>query len=192
MPWDSARLGISRPASLERFRGLESQVSRWIIGLLATCATIVLGQTGASAQPLRSTANLDGIYLALGPVAAVVHDPEGWDGVFGGELTVARVTEHRAVAAVALNLGGARFGMRSAGRLWLEGMVGTGRLLGVVVGVAAGPTLEVDEQIPPRVGVQGSLWLYAGVLPYLRVGAVRDAGSFVEIGVKVSLPAVRW
>jgi len=96
------------------------------------------------------------------------------------------------VAAVALNLGGARFGMRNAGRLWLEGMVGTGRLLGVVVGVAAGPTLEVDEQIPPRVGVQGSLWLYAGVLPYLRVGAVRDGGSFVEIGVKVSLPAVRW
>lgn len=192
MPWDSARLAISRPGGRRPVRGLEPQRSRWIIGLLATCATIVLVQRGASAEPLRSTADLDGVYLALGPVAAVVHDPEGWDGVFGGELTVARVTEHRPVAAVAINLGGARFGKRNAGRLWLEGMIGTRRLLGLAWGVAAGPTLEVDEQIPPRAGVQGSVWLYAGVLPYLRVGAVRDGGRFIEIGLKVSLPAVRW
>jgi len=137
-------------------------------------------------------ANLDGVYLALGPVAAVIHDPDGWDGAVGGELTVARVTEHRPVAALALTLGGARFGTHNAGRLWLEGMIGTRRLLGVVVGVAAGPTVEVDEQIPPRAGIQGSVWLYAGVLPYLRAGAVRDGGRFIEIGVKLSLPAFRW
>ncbi len=151
-----------------------------------------MGPTGASAQSMRSTADLDGIYLAVGPIAAVVRGTDGWDGAFGGELTLVRVAERRPVAAWALNLGGARFGTRNAGRLWLEGMVGTRRLVGVVVGVAAGPTVEVDEQIPPRAGIQGSVWLYAGVLPYLRVGAVRNGGRFVEIGLKLSLPAVRW
>lgn len=148
--------------------------------------------TSARADQLDSSANLDGIYLALGPIGSAVHTESAWDAAVGGELTLARVTERRPIAALALSVGGHRYSERDTGRLWLEGMAATRWLLDTPIGVAGGPTLEVDRVIPARLGAQATLWAYVGVIPYMRVGVVDKSGMFFEMGLRIPLPVFRW
>ncbi|HUH00595.1 MAG TPA: hypothetical protein VML75_01290 [Kofleriaceae bacterium] len=146
----------------------------------------------ARADQLDASANLDGVYLTLGPVGSALHTATAWDAAFGGELMLARVTERRPIAALALSLGGHRYSERDTGRLWLEGMVASSRLGGTPIGLAAGPTLEVDRVIPARVGAQATVWAYVGVIPYMRIGTVDKSGAFFEMGLRIPLPAFRW
>lgn len=155
---------------------------------------MALGGLGgpARADRLDSSADLDGIYLAIGPVGSALRTEEAWDAAFGGELTLARITERRPIAVLALSVGGHRYSERDTGRLWIEGMAATRRVLDTPIGLALGPTLEVDRVIPARVGAQATLWAYAGVIPYMRLGAVAKSGAFFEIGLRIPLPAFRW
>lgn len=155
----------------------------------------------AAAQPAparddaaATTASLDGLYLALGPVAAAVYaaDDEVWDGGFGGELMVVRVRERAWLGAYGLAVGGERFVEAGNGRLWGDFLVATKRLLGVAVGVSAGLAVEVGDLQAPRFGWQTTIWSFAGVIPYVRVGSVEKSGTFVDAGLKIALPALRW
>jgi hypothetical protein len=146
----------------------------------------------ARADRLDSSADLDGLYLAIAPVGAAVHTETAWDATFGGELMLARITERQTIAVLGLVVGGHRYSERNTGRLWLDGLVGTRRVLDLALGLSVGPTAEVDRVIPPRFGAQATLWAYVGVMPYLRVGAVEKSGTFFEIGLRIPLPALRW
>lgn len=146
----------------------------------------------AAADELPDTGDLDGSYLFLGPVGAAVTIEEEWDGAFGGHAAWLRIRERRAIAAAGASLGGVRYSARDGGRVWLEGVVGTRRLGNVLIGLSAGPAIELAPTEHPRAGVTGAAWLFAGIVPYLRGGAFDEAGAFVEIGVAIALPIGRW
>jgi hypothetical protein len=146
----------------------------------------------AVAEPLPSPAKLDGVYLALGPVGALVHVEDDWDGAFGGEMSLWRVREHDLVSGLGVSIGGHKFSEREGGRVWSEVLAAHRLRWGLALGVAAGATAEVDQVTPPRYGAYGSVWVFAGVIPYVRVGTVQSEGTFVDLGVKIALPALRW
>ncbi|HVV83152.1 MAG TPA: hypothetical protein VHE35_08725 [Kofleriaceae bacterium] len=148
--------------------------------------------TPAPDRHFRSTADLDGTYLWLGPSGAAARIDGGWYSSWGGGLQLLRVREHARLGVVGGWLSGIHYAGRDGGRVALEAVVGTRRLFGPVVGLSAGPVLELGERHHPWAGAQASAWLWAGISPYVRVGTVQDAGGYVELGVQVSLPAHRW
>lgn len=158
---------------------------------LVIAAALMLVPSPALAEPLRSGADLNGVYLALGPVGSAILNEGSWGGGFGGEILLVRVTEQEPVAGLGIAVGGLRFSERKAGHLWGDLIIATNRPFDVAIGVSAGPTIEVDEVVPPRFGAHATVFVFAGVVPYVRVGAVEKSGGFVEIGVKLALPALR-
>ena len=100
--------------------------------------------------------------------------------------------EGSALAAWAAGIGVLAFSERDGGRAFAEAAVGTRWLTGILVGVSGGPVVQFDEFRSPRAGGEVSLWAYAGVVPYFRVGAVEKSGVFLDLGLRIPLPAARW
>ncbi len=100
-----------------------------------------------------------------------------------------RIREGRSLGLVGAMVGGTLWTERGGGRIWLDAVAGT--RLGRMVGVSAGPILELSETTHPRVGGSIGLWGFVGVTPFARVGIVEDLGGFAEIGVHVALPVLR-
>lgn len=146
---------------------------------------------GAPAPAAVRVTSLDGTYLALGPAAAFVHADGQWDGGFGGEISLVRVRERERVAALGLAAGALRLAAVDRGRVWAELLAGS-RLAGLHAGLAAGATMEIDETRPPRWGGHATVWIFAGVVPYARLGVVEEGGPFAEMGIKIALPVVDW
>jgi hypothetical protein len=145
----------------------------------------------AEAPPVHPPSwDLDGLYFWIGPVGAASRAEASWDSTIGGDIALVRVREHEAIGAIGATLGASRWTERGGGRLWLDALVGT--RFGRMVGVSAGPILELAELSHPRVGASVGLWAFVGVTPFVRVGAVQDLGGFVEVGVHVALPALRF
>ena len=158
---------------------------------LLLCA-IPWGHGHALAQEkLKNTNDLDGFHLSLGPTGNATYIEGGWDSAFGLEVGLHRVREGERLTAVGLEGGGIWFSEREGGRAWVHLEAAT-TIAGVVIGLGAGPTLEHRDVDPPRWGAQGSLWIFAAVLPTFRVGAIEGAGTFVEVGIRIALPALRW
>jgi hypothetical protein len=146
----------------------------------------------------RPSWDLDGLYLWLGPTGAASRiarsgprsPPDAqWDSTIGASLSFVRVREAEALGAIGASLGASRWTERGGGRVWLDGIVGT--RLGRMVGLTAGPLLELSELSRPRVGASVGAWAFVGVTPFVRVGTVQDLGGFVEIGVHIALPVIR-
>lgn len=148
--------------------------------------------TGSAAAEPRSVADLDGLHLFVGPVGAATQIGGEWDSAWGGTAALVRVRERAGIGVVGGWLGAAHYGASDGGRVWLDGVVGTRRVLGKMLGVGAGPVVELGALQHPRLGMQGSIWCFAGVVPYARLGVLESSGSFVELGVSVSLPALRF
>lgn len=136
------------------------------------------------------TSDLDGTYVWLGPTAAATHVDMGWDSTIGASLALVRVREHEALGAIGGSLGGAKWGARDGGRIWLDALVAT-RLGGHMVGVSAGPILELAGLAHPRYGGSIGVWGFAGLTPFARAGVVQELGAFVEVGVHFALPVFR-
>jgi hypothetical protein len=125
-----------------------------------------------------------------------------WDASFGGEVVAGRFEPGRAdpppgsdrpwLSGWAVAAGAAAYSDRDGGRVWLQLAAGTRRLGGVLVGLAAGPVVELSEARHPRWGGQGSLWLFAGATPYVQITSVTDGEVAVDVGLRIPLPAVRW
>lgn len=145
----------------------------------------------AEAEP-RSVADLDGLHLFVGPVGAATRVGDEWDSAWGGTAALIRVRERARLGAVGGWLGASHYGASDGGRVWLDGVVGTRRLVGRMVGIGAGPVVEIGALQHPRLGAQASIWCFAGVVPYARLGVLDASGSFVELGVSVSLPTLRF
>jgi hypothetical protein len=164
----------------------------------ATIVAMAVAPARAEETPvhreLPNSSDLDGLYLYLGPTAGLVSDSEGWDGAFGGAASLVRVREQQWLGAVGISAGAARFTLEDRGRIWLDAVVGSRRPLGgkLLVGLSAGPVMEVDDLRHPRFGAEGRFWCFVGVVPYVRFGVLERSDSFFEVGLEVALPAVRW
>jgi len=139
---------------------------------------------------LPPTWNLDGLYLWLGPTGAGGYLQGRWDSTFGGDATVVRIREHELLGAIGGSLGASRWTVRDGGRIWLDALIGT-QLAGRMVGLSAGPLVELSELDHPHVGGSIGAWGFVGVTPYARVGVVDQLGTFVELGVHIALPVLR-
>jgi hypothetical protein len=141
----------------------------------------------AAAAP---SSDLDGLYLWLGPSGAASHIESDWDSTIGADLTVIRVREGKWLGAIGGSFGASRWTVRDGGRIWLDGLIGT--RLGRMMGLSAGPILELGELAHPRLGGSVGIWAFLGVTPYVRAGTVSEMGGFVEIGVHIALPVLRF
>jgi len=133
--------------------------------------------------------DLDGLYLWLGPVGAASYVDAAWDSTVGGEAAVVAVRERAAIALAGIDLGASRWTARGGGRVWVDGLIAT-RVGGLMMGASLGPVLELSELAHPRPGASVGLWAFAGIAPFVRVGAVAELGMFAEFGVYVALPVL--
>jgi hypothetical protein len=137
----------------------------------------------------RPSWDLDGVYLWLGPTGAASHVDGMWDSTVGGHAAVVRVRERGPLAVVGGVVGATLWTERGGGRIWLDAVAGT--RLGKMVGVSAGPLVELSERTHPRFGASLGIWGFVGVTPFARVGVVEELGGFAEIGVHIALPVLR-
>ncbi|HEX2691156.1 MAG TPA: hypothetical protein VHN14_31300 [Kofleriaceae bacterium] len=138
----------------------------------------------------RSSWDLDGTYLWLGPVGAASFVDRTWDSTFGGEAALVVIRERAPLGLFGGNLGASRWTERGGGRVWVDGLVGT-HLLGRMMGASLGPILELSELAHPRLGASIGAWGFAGITPFARVGAVSHLGIFAELGIHIALPVLR-
>jgi hypothetical protein len=141
---------------------------------------------------LRSVSDLDGLHLFVGPIGAATFVEDTWDSAWGGNVALIRVREHAWLGTAGAWIGAAHYGATDGGRVWIEGVAGSRRVLGRMIGVGGGPVVELSDQRHPRLGGQASIWCFAGVVPYARVGVLEASGSFVELGVSLSIPTLRF
>lgn len=166
---------------------------------LVSVATLLC--TSARARPARASTDekidpaagaAGSHFVAVDLIGSAVRAEGAWDSAFGGELAVGAMCDECPLAAWAAGFGLLAFAERSGGRVFAEAAVGTRWPAGLLVGVSAGPVLELDEVRLPRIGGQASIWLFAGVVPYVRAGALAEGGTFVDFGLRIPLPAGRW
>ncbi|HTJ44338.1 MAG TPA: hypothetical protein VL463_19680 [Kofleriaceae bacterium] len=154
---------------------------------------MILTSVRASADPGASVgvgplqADLDGLYLHVGPALAAVRREGAWDSAVGGTISLARVREREAVSVVGGRVTGARWGLGGA-RVAAEGLVAFGDWK---IGVVGGPLVDLADLHHPRIGASAAIWCFAGVVPYLRVGVIEASGGFVEAGLEIPLPVWR-
>lgn len=140
--------------------------------------------------PARPSWDLDGLYVWLGPSGAASRIDSQWDSTIGADVTVISVREHVPLAAIGGSLGASKWTERGGGRVWLDAMAGT-EILGSMVGVSAGPLVELSDLAHPRIGGSVGVWGFFGVAPYARVGMVDQLGVFAEVGLHIPLPLLR-
>jgi len=164
------------------------RVARFVaLAVAAHCAV-------ARAQPAEAPppSQLDGVWITLGPVAAAARVENAWYSAVGAELSLVRVVESAVPAAVGVCAGGVRYTGRKGSRFWLEGELGIASPLPFPIGLAAGGAVHIDPVEPARFGGQATLWFLAGVVPFVRAGAVTHSGAFVEIGLMLKIPVRRF
>jgi hypothetical protein len=147
------------------------------------------------ADAARNTADLPeprSHFVAVGLLGSLVRAEGEWDSGFGGELIVGAVCEGCILSAWAAGLGLVGFSARSGGRASAGVAAGTRWPTGILIGVSGGPVVQLDDLRRPRLGGETSFWLHAGVVPYVRVGAVEESGVFMDLGLRIPLPAARW
>jgi len=136
--------------------------------------------------------DLDGLYLWLGPTGAASHIATDWDSTFGGDATLVRVREQRLLSVLGGTFGASRWTERGGGRVWLDAIAGTRIGTSRMLGVSAGPIVELSDVAHPRYGASLGVWAFAGITPFARVGTVDKLGTFVEMGLHITLPVRRW
>ena len=174
-----------------RERQIATRAAGVVLALTAGAAADPAPQSSPSPAPLVERSlheDLDGWYVHLGPEVAAVRRDDAWDSVAGGALSIARVHEHATLALVGARVMAARW-TAGGGRVGLEGMAAAP--LGTMVGISAGPLVDFGDFHHPRIGASGSIWCFAGVVPYVRVGVIEASGGFVEAGIAIPLPVWR-
>lgn len=162
------------------------------LGIMVGSVGQARGDAAAPPLKLRAASDLDGLHLFVGPIGAATHVGGDWDSAWGGSLVLLRVREQAWLGTAGAWLGGAHYAATDGGRLWLDGVIGTRRLVGRMIGVGAGSVVELGQLQHPRLGAQASIWCFAGVVPYARLGVLDASGPFVELGVSLSIPTLRF
>lgn len=142
--------------------------------------------------PRPAAADSPDRFVAVAAIGSAVRVEGVWDDAWGGELGVGQMRGGEGLAAWAASVGLVGFTARSGGRLWGELSAGTRWPTGYLVGIGAGPAVELDRVRTPRVGGQLTVWVFAGVVPYVRLGVLNPGGAYVDLGLRIAFPAVRW
>mgnify|MGYP001589477805 CR=1 FL=1 len=166
----------------------------WIVSLLGVAlgALPVRADSAAAPRDVATSARLDGVYLTLGPLGVLTRVHGQTTTGTGLELSVVHVDEHAWLAAYGVAVGGVGYTERDGGRLWLEAEVAHQGSLPVAIGLGLGVTAEVDPVRPPRFGAQATLWVFAGIVPYVRVGTLAQAGTYLEAGIIIKVPVAQF
>lgn len=146
------------------------------------------GGEGSSA----ATTTLDGTRVLLAPQVAWAQAARGGDSLVGAELALATTRERRTLAACGVRVGAARYAKGDAGRVWIAALAGTRRATGALLGAELGAALELSAHAHARPGLSIGVWVYAAVVPFVRVVAVRDQGVVADVGITLPLPIARW
>lgn len=152
--------------------------------LLSCAALLCFSRRAAAGEPDR--------FVAVAAIGSAVRVEGDWDGAYGGEVGVGQMRDAPVLSAWAASVGLVGFTARTGGRLWGELTVGTRWPTGYLVGIGAGPAVELDRLRTPRWGGQATVWAFAGVVPYARVGVLDPGGLFVDVGLRIAFPAIRW
>lgn len=167
---------------------------------LLLAATLLCAPAGAlpaqadsrTPAPARGQAESPSHFVALTVLGSAVRAEGAWDSGFGGSLALGALRDRPALAAWAAAIDVLAYSERSGGRAAIEGAIGTRWPTGLLIGLAGGPVIELDDLRRPRAGGQLSVWIFAGVVPYLRAGTVEKSGFFVDLGLRIPLPVWRW
>lgn len=152
---------------------------------LLSCVTLLFRwQTAVADEPDR--------FVALAAIGSAVRVEGAWDGAWGGEVGVGQMRGDPLLSAWAASVGMVGFTERTGGRLFGELTLGTRWPTGYLVGLGVGPAVELDQIRKPRPGGQVTLWVFAGVVPYVRAGVLEPGGVFADVGIRIAFPAVRW
>lgn len=158
----------------------------------APAALLLLLLASPALAQVERASSLDGAYLALGPVTGATYVESDWTSAVGLQVSALRVREGGLPAVIGLNVGGARLGGREGGRVWLEVAAGVRSPLPLPAGACLGAMVDLQDATRPRPGVHGTIWIYAGIIPYVRAGQVAGQGPFVEAGLQILLPTLRF
>ncbi len=163
---------------------------------LVFAAALVTGAPAALAEPerdeaLAETDNLDGYYLALGPRGGALYTEGEWDGAFGAEVSLYHYQGDRPLSLLGLSGGMVQLSELTGGQLFGEVGAGGSVVSELRAGLAAGVTARTSPVRHPRLGVHATLFAFAGPIAYGRVGSLQDTGMFVDIGIRLALPALR-
>jgi hypothetical protein len=137
----------------------------------------------------RASWDLDDTYLWIGPTGAATRVEGEWDSTIGAHVAIVRVRERQPLGVIGGMVGATLWTERGGGRIWADAVAGT--RIGRMIGLSAGPIIELSEVNHPRLGGSIGLWAFVGVTPFVRVGAVDELGAFAEIGVHIALPVLR-
>lgn len=133
--------------------------------------------------------DLDGLYLWLGPTGSVTRIDDDTDSAIGVAAAIVRIRERAAFGAVGVSAGATLWAARDGGRIWVDGLAGT--RFGRMLGVSAGPLVDLGDLHHPRIGGSLGVWAFLGVTPYARVGVVENLGMFGEVGLHLAFPIFR-
>jgi hypothetical protein len=167
---------------------------RWV-GCIPLVLLLILGgvrEVQAETPAPGVSAGLDGTRLLIGPVGGAIRLGHSWDSGFGGALALVRNRERAGLALVGAEMGGIRVARDERWLVWGDLLVGSRRLAGLLLGLGAGVRAELSPVFSPRWGSQASFWVFAGITPYARIGAVQRGGTYVDFGIKVPLSAFRF
>lgn len=171
-------------------------IARRVLTLLLAATLLCLpGRGGLAVADTASgieQSELRSHFLVIDLVGSAVRTEGNWDSGFGGAVGVGGLCGGCALAGWAASVGAMGFSERSGGQIYADLAAGTRWPTGVLMGISGGPLVELDELRRPRLGAAASIWLFAGVVPYARVGAVERGGPFLDVGLQIPLPAWRW
>lgn len=168
-----------------------------MVGLAIAWTTPAAAQPSPSLPPtsapsqLRPLRDLDGVYLWLGPIAALSIDREDLDGEFGGMVAVTRVREREALATTGIALSATRRAATEVGIVAAEGIAGVRPGHAPHVGLSVGPAVQFQPTSHARLAATASLWTMVGPTIFVRGLATSD-GLELSAGLAILLPARRW
>ncbi|MCP4449795.1 MAG: hypothetical protein GY811_31355 [Myxococcales bacterium] len=116
-----------------------------------------------------------------------IHLEGAWDSLVGGEVHLARLSRTSPLAAIGTTLGIASFAKTDGARLQLESYVGLRLSSDITLGIAIGPLVDFYPAHRPRVGAGGSIWLHAGVAPYVALTRSWGLGASDHLDISMGM-----
>ncbi len=160
----------------------------------------ILGSTLGTAQAERGrqTNHLSrpSLHLALGPTIAGTRLDSGWDSQVGGELHLVHLTPSRHIAIHGAALGVANFSRTRATRLSLDLYTGVALSADFTLGLGVAPFVDLFADHRPLGGARATLWIHAGIAPYLSVSKVWGLGASgtmdLSLGLRIPFSVIRF
>lgn len=148
----------------------------------------------AQAAPL-STQGEPKLHFALGPTVSALHRSSAWDSKVGAGAYLAWDRPSSSISTLGTLVELSGFGGTDATRLTADLFLGI-QLSDFSVGIGIGPLLDLFPNHRPQYGVRSTVWLFAGITPYLSISSISGLGApedpEIEVGLKIPFPAISW